>query len=63
MKLHELEKMTQFLWILIDLGLMPEVSESSKIWMVYIQEMHRGQTWDAPDIEDIWIGMMNRHEK
>lgn len=62
MKLHELEKMTQLLWILMDLELMPQVGESSMIWMIYIQEMSRNQTWDAPDMEDIWIGMMNRHE-
>lgn len=63
MKLHELEKMTQLLWILIDLEMMPQVGESSMIWMIYIQEMSRNQTWDVPDMEDLWIGMMNRHEK
>ena len=63
MKLHELEKMTQLLWILMDLELMPQVGESSMIWMIYIQEMSRNQGWDTPDMEDIWIGMMNRHEK
>ena len=63
MKLQELEKMTQFLWILMDLEMVPPVEESAMIWVVYLQEISRNRDWEAPDIEDVWLGAMNRHER
>ncbi len=47
----------------MDLGMIPQVNESSIIWMIHLQEVWKNENKDGPDIEDIWMCATNRHEK
>ncbi len=55
MQINNFEKTTRFLWILMDLKLIPAVPESSTIWMIFLQEVWKYEIKDSDDIEDYWI--------